>query len=63
MVFHYFCYVGHVMLDEKIIKKSIKKVIDDKMDVGLDFGWLLDRFWEVFGGQVGTKIHQKTMKK
>ena len=41
-VFYYFCNVGHVMLDEKINKKYIKKPIKVKMQVGMDFVWLLD---------------------
>ena len=50
------------MLDEKITKKSIKKVVDDKMDVGLDFGWLLDRFWIDFGRVLGAKLVPKSIK-
>ena len=37
----------------------MKKVIDDKMDVGMDFGWLLDRFLVDFGtrsAQEGAKM-------
>ena len=39
-----------------INKKSMKKVIDDKMDVGMDFGWLLDRFLVDFGTILGGKL-------
>ena len=56
MVFQCFCYVGHVMLDEKINKKSIKKPIKVKMQVGMDFGWLLDRFLVDFGAMLGGKL-------
>ena len=62
MVFHYFCYVGHVMLDEKINEKSVKTLIKVKMQVGLDFGWLLDRFWMDFGRVLGAKLGQKSNK-
>ena len=34
----------------------MKKVIDDKMDVGMDFGWLLDRFFIDFGTILGGKL-------
>ena len=46
----------------KINKKSIKKTIDDKMDVGLDFWWLLDRFWLDFGRVCEAKLDQKSIK-
>ena len=40
----------------------MKKVIDDKMDVGMDFGWLLDRFLvdfeTILGGKLGSSWHQ-----
>ena len=44
------------MLDEKINKKSIKKPIKVKMQVGMDFGWLLDRFLVDFGTILGGKL-------
>ena len=44
-------------------KKSIKKPIDDQMAVGMDVGWLLGRFWEDFGCQVGAKILKKSILK
>ena len=34
----------------------MKKVIDDKMDVGMDLGWLLDRFLMDFGTMLGGKL-------
>ena len=40
----------------KINKKTIKKVIDDKMEVGMDVGRLLDRFWIDFGPILGGKL-------
>ena len=44
----------------------MKKVIDDKVDVGMDFGRLLDRFGEDFGTKLGGKLgpswHQKKMR-
>ena len=62
MVFYYFCYVGHVMLDEKINKNQVKKQIKVKMQVGLDFGWLLDRFWKDFGRVLGAKLGLKPIE-
>ena len=50
------------MLDEKINKKSIKKPIKVKMQVGMDFGWLLDRFWMDFGRALGAKLGPKSIK-
>ena len=50
------------MLDEQINKKSIKKPIKVKMQVGMDFGWLLDRFWMDFGRVLGAKLDQKSNK-
>ena len=48
---------------QQIDQKAIQKAIENKMEVGMDFGWLLDRFLVDFGpklgsswGQVGTKI-------
>ena len=40
----------------KIDQKSIKKGIKNKMQVGMDFGWLLERFWGQVRGQVGAKL-------
>ena len=34
----------------------MKKVIDDKMDVGMDLGRLLDRFLVDFGTKLGGKL-------
>ena len=40
----------------------MKKVIDDKMDVGMDFEWLLDRFLVDFGIILGGKLAQNLKK-
>ena len=40
----------------KIDQKSIKKGIKNKMQVGMDFGWLLDRSWSDFGPKLGGKM-------
>ena len=40
----------------EINEKSMKKVIDDKMEVGMDFGRLLDRFLMGFGNMLGSKL-------
>ena len=44
----------------------MKKVIDDKVDVGMDFERLLNRFWEDFGtklgGKLGPSCHQNPKK-
>ena len=44
----------------------MKKVIDDKVDVGMDFGRLLNRFWKDFGTKLGSKLepscHQNPKK-
>ena len=40
----------------KFLSKSIKKVIDDNMDVGMDVGRLLDRFFVDFGSVLGGKL-------
>ena len=37
-------------------KNLIKKVIDDKMDVGLDLRWLLGRFFVDLGTNLGGKL-------
>ena len=50
----------------KLHSKSIKKVIDDKMDVGMDVGRLWDRFFIDFGTVLGGKLapswHQNPKK-
>ena len=50
----------------KIDKKSIQKGFENKMQVKIDFGWLLDRFLVDFGTQVGGKLgpswHQNLKK-
>ena len=43
-------------INEKSIKNRSTKTIDDKMDVGMDFGWLLDRFLKDFGTKLGGKL-------
>ena len=40
----------------------MKKCIDDKMDVGMDFGWLLDRFWMDFGRVWEAKLDLKSIE-
>ena len=40
----------------KIDQKSIEKGIKNKMQVGMDFGWLLDRFLIDFGPKLGVKL-------
>ena len=37
-------------------KKSKKKVVSILMQILIDLGANLDRFWEGFGGQVGPKL-------
>ena len=34
----------------------MKKVIDDRMDVGMDVGWLLGRFLVDFEAKLGGKL-------
>ena len=46
----------------KINKKSIKKMMDDKMYVGLDFRGLLGAFWKDFGRVWEAKLDQKSIK-
>ena len=41
----------------------IKKVIDDKMDIGMDIGRLLDRFLFDFGTVLGGKLAPKSKKR
>ena len=51
---------------QKINQTSMKKCIDDKMDVGMDVGRLLDRFLIDFGTILGGKLapswHQNPKK-
>ena len=42
--------------NQKNNKQSTKNLIDDKMEVGMDFGWLLDRFLMDFGAKLGVKL-------
>ena len=50
----------------KIDQKSIQKAIENKMQVGMDFGWLLDRFLIDLGAKLGAKVgpswHQNRKK-
>ena len=50
----------------KINNKSIPKAIENKMEVGIDFGWLLDGFLMDFGAKLGVKLgpswHQNRRK-
>ena len=50
------------MLDEKIIKKLVKTPSKVKMQVGMDFWWLLDGFWMDFGRVLGAKLGSKSNK-
>ena len=43
-------------IDEKSIKKWIKKQIKNKMRFGIDLGWLLDRFLIDLGPKLGGKM-------
>ena len=49
-----------------IYQKSIQKAIENKMQVGMDFGWLLDRFLVDLGAKLGVKLrpswHQNRRK-
>ena len=40
----------------KIDQKSIQKSIENKMQVEMDFGWLLDRFLVDFEPKLGAKL-------
>ena len=44
----------------KIDQKSIQKSIENKMQVGMDFGWLLDRFLTDFEPKLGVKLAPKS---
>ena len=44
-------------------QKSSKKIVSILIPFLMDFGSNLSRFWEGFGGQVGTKLAQKSIKK
>ena len=50
----------------KIGTKSIQKGIENKMQVKIDFGWLLDRIMIDFGPKLGAKLgpswHQNQKK-
>ena len=50
----------------QINQKSIRKAIENKMEVGMDFGWLLDRFLVDLGAKLGVKLgpswHQNRRK-
>ena len=50
----------------KIDEKSIQKAIENKMQVGMGFGWLLDRFLVDVGPKLGAKLgpswHQNSKK-
>ena len=36
--------------------KSIQRATETKMQVGMDFGWLLDRFLVDLGAKLGAKL-------
>ena len=41
---------------QQIDQKSMQKAIENKMQVGMGFGWLLDRFLVDFGSKLGGKL-------
>ena len=43
----------------KIYENSIQKAIEYKIQVGMDFGWLLARFWDDFRAKLGSKLGLK----
>ena len=47
----------------KTNQKSIRKAIGNKMEVGMDFGWLLDGFLMDFGAKLGGHIEAKLSPK
>ena len=46
-------------LASKIDAKSIKNLFTNQFENWYDFGWIFGGSWVGFGGQVGSKIHQK----
>ena len=46
----------HQQIYKQITLKSMKTCIDDKMDVGMDVGRLLDRFLVDFGSRLEGKM-------
>ena len=46
----------HRKNQQKTNPKSMNNCIDDKMDVGMDSGRLLDRSWMDFGTNLGGKL-------
>ena len=65
-IFDYFLDDLGVEKFQKIDQKSIQKGIENKMQVGMDFGWLLDRFLMDFEPKLGVKLgpswHQNRRK-
>ena len=66
MIFDRFGLDLEVENQSKINEKSIQKAIENKMQVGMGFGWLLDRFVVDFGSKLGCKLgpswHQNQRK-
>ena len=56
MIFDRFLMDLEVENQSKIDEKSIQKAIENKMQVGMGFGWLLDRFLVDFGSKLGGKL-------
>ena len=55
-------------IDDKSIKNWPNKAIENKMQVGMDFGWILDRFLENFwppqvGGSNWVKLAPTSVQK
>ena len=61
-VFQWFWRLRGSQVEAKIDQNSIPKGIKSKMQLSIDFWWLLDRFFLDFGGQVGTKLAPKSIK-
>jgi len=47
----------------KIDENSIQKANEYKIQVGMDFGWLLARFWLDFRSKLGSKLGPKSVSK
>ena len=46
-----------------INQKSIQRAIENMMQVGMDFGWLLDRFLRDLGPKLGVQVGTKLAPK
>ena len=56
MIFDRFLVDLEVENQSKIDEKSIQKAIENKMQVGMGFGWLLDRFLIDLCPKLGAKL-------